>query len=58
MFNVKKLAFGAALLAAEGMNSIAFGEIRGRGEKSTDCSEYISVMEFYLSREDSHLFQW
>ena len=23
-------------------------EIRGRGEKSTDCSEYISVMEFYL----------
>ena len=37
------------------MNSIVFGEIRGRSQKTTTCSEDISVMEFYLPVLTFHL---
>ena len=39
------------------MNAIVFGEIKGRGQKSTACSEDIFVMEFYLPVLTLHL-QW
>ena len=37
------------------MNAIVFGEIKGRGQKSTACSEDIFVMEFYLPVLTLHL---
>ena len=37
------------------MNSIVFGEIKGRGQKSTACSEDISVWDFYCSVLTLHL---
>ena len=39
------------------MNAIFFGEIRGRGQKSSAYSEGISVMEFYLPVLSLH-FLW
>ena len=48
------ILFIFCVLAPEGMNTIVFGRDRGGGQKTSACSEDISVREFYLSAITVH----